>query len=196
VLAFAARRTADMSRRQIAPSQAGSVQIPLWSYKLGLDGGWIPRDPRTAAGSCASFNATLDPFDGAFAPSQTGGGAGVVDATARASFAWPPPLISGVPDGFAYEQLPAYAPGTATLTPLAMPTFADAKGKPLSVSADGWKDGGDRPAKVGPVPDCVYPPVWSVGPTLTAVCSGAGSATLGSVAGAATPPPTSTAVRR
>lgn len=42
-------------------------------YKLGLEQGWIPRDPRTAAGTCARFGVGGDAFGGAFPASATGG---------------------------------------------------------------------------------------------------------------------------
>ena len=34
-------------------SVTGTVQAPLWSYKLGLENGWMPKDPREAVGKCA-----------------------------------------------------------------------------------------------------------------------------------------------
>ncbi|CAE6455234.1 unnamed protein product, partial [Rhizoctonia solani] len=32
----------------------GTIASPLWSYQLGLEGGWMPKDPREAAGSCSN----------------------------------------------------------------------------------------------------------------------------------------------
>lgn len=33
-------------------TQAGFPTSPMWHYKLGVEQGWIPRDPRGAGGHC------------------------------------------------------------------------------------------------------------------------------------------------
>jgi len=51
----------------------GKVETPAWSYKLGLEQGWMPTDPREAHGACGN----TDPFVPPLKPWQTGGaGAG------------------------------------------------------------------------------------------------------------------------
>jgi len=86
-------------------STTGTVGSPLWSYKLGLQLGYMPTDPRASVGVCAALGDSGTPFDGTYLPWQTGGtGAGAVAATA----AWPPASISGA--GGAVALLPTYTP--------------------------------------------------------------------------------------
>ena len=47
-------------------SVTGTVQAPLWSYQLGLEGGWIPPDPRKALGTCAALGVNTPQFNGSF----------------------------------------------------------------------------------------------------------------------------------
>lgn len=42
---------------QIGNATDGAVRAPLWSYQLGLEGRWMPTDPRTANGKCAAIGA-------------------------------------------------------------------------------------------------------------------------------------------
>ncbi|TFY74858.1 hypothetical protein EWM64_g9153 [Hericium alpestre] len=57
-------------------SASGKVEAPQWSYKLGLENGWMPKDPREAVGACGN----TAPFTGQLTAAQTGGkGAGVLD---------------------------------------------------------------------------------------------------------------------
>ena len=51
----------------------GYDSSPFWHYKRGLEQGWIPTDPRTAAGSCASIGGGGNKFAGTFPASATGG---------------------------------------------------------------------------------------------------------------------------
>jgi glucan 1,3-beta-glucosidase len=186
---------------QIGPDINGVIQTPLWSYKLGLDNGWMPTDPRTANGTCASYNVNLPRFDPAsFAPSQTGAGNGQVDPTALAKFGqWPPPTISGLPDTVPITAAPVYTPTGSPVT-LAMPTITDSRGHTASLSADGWANQADTALRYVPVADCAYPDPWTGGLTQTAVCTGTATATLGAattpVGSIVTPAPTSTAARR
>ncbi|KAF8209283.1 glycoside hydrolase superfamily [Mycena galopus ATCC 62051] len=82
--------------RKIGNATDSVVHSPLWSYQLGLRGGWIPTGPRTALGMCAALNDSGAPFDGTFSTWQTGGGdAGIIAAAATAQFGvWPPLTIS------------------------------------------------------------------------------------------------------
>ena len=76
-------------------SVTGNVAAPLWSYQLGLENGWMPADPRAAAGVCASLGVAGDAFAG-YAAWQTGGaGAGTITA-ATASITWPPASLTDV----------------------------------------------------------------------------------------------------
>jgi hypothetical protein len=33
---------------KVGPNATGKIRAPFWSYKLGLDNGWIPKNPRDA----------------------------------------------------------------------------------------------------------------------------------------------------
>ncbi|KAG6877570.1 hypothetical protein C0993_005984 [Termitomyces sp. T159_Od127] len=106
---------------KIGNSTAGIVESPLWSYQLGLRNGWMPTDPRTALGTCASLGASGSDFDGEFQPWQTGGvGAGTIAPSSTANFPWPPATISNVEAPG--NQLPTYTP-TGTIVSLAPPTL-------------------------------------------------------------------------
>ena len=44
----------------------GFPQSPFWSYQLGYRNGFIPTDPRTAAGKCDSVGNDFSHFTGAY----------------------------------------------------------------------------------------------------------------------------------
>ncbi|THH07807.1 hypothetical protein EW145_g3127 [Phellinidium pouzarii] len=152
-------------------SVTNTVQSPLWSYQLGLEGGWMPTDPRSAAGKCAELGVTGIAFDGSYSAWQTGGsGAGTISATARESFAaWPPSIISGITGDL--SLVPTYT-STAVMKTLPPDMFTAAP-KTLSVG-DGWADPADMASGVTEVAGCSYPDPWmALGLTLpTATCTG------------------------
>jgi hypothetical protein len=41
-------------------TQLGYAPSPFWHYKLGVENGWIPTDPRTAGGYCKGINVGGD----------------------------------------------------------------------------------------------------------------------------------------
>lgn len=51
----------------------GYDSSPFWHYKRGLEQGWVPSDPRSAAGTCASLGIGGGVFKGVFPASATGG---------------------------------------------------------------------------------------------------------------------------
>ena len=165
-------------------STSNSVEAPLWSYKLGLEQGWMPTDPREAVGKCAALGATnaKSAFPGTYSAWQTGGqGAGTIAGTAAATASqWPPTTLSGV-SGVPMSVLPTYTP-TSTISTLPPPTLT------ASVTqGDGWFDAKDTQGAMTQVAGCSYPNAWdSAGVvTPTAACP-AGAA----VSAAATEPPT------
>jgi aryl-phospho-beta-D-glucosidase BglC (GH1 family) len=143
---------------KVGNSTAGMVESPLWSYQLGFRNGWMPKDPRSAIGTCASLGVDGPMFDGAFLPWQTGGaGAGTIAPTATASFPWPPATISNV--DAAVSLLPSYTP-TATVVSLPPPTFS-ASATPATKSIDvgkGWFNSQDSAGAPTPIAGCTYPP--------------------------------------
>ncbi|KAJ7907933.1 glycoside hydrolase family 5 protein [Mycena leptocephala] len=157
------------------------VRSPLWSYQLGLEGGWIPADPRASVGKCASLGISGPAFDGIFSAWQTGGvGAGTIAPGARAQVgAWPPASIANV-DAAALTLLATYtatasAPTLMYVTPSPSGNAAASKGTPTVSVGNGWFDAGDTQAAVTAVAGCTYPNAWSAltSPPPTALCTGA-----------------------
>ena len=119
----------------------GAVRAPLWSYSLGLEGGWIPRDPRDARGACESFGAAPShPFDGAYAPAQTGSGTAMAVETEDV-LAWPPALLH-------VSGAQAALPG---------PTAGAGDG---ATTAGAGAGSGSIGKAFAPIEGCAYPDAW------------------------------------
>ncbi|KAF8914474.1 putative ectomycorrhiza-upregulated exo-beta-1,3-glucanase GH5 [Mucidula mucida] len=129
---------------KIGKSAAGTVQAPLWSYQLGLEDGWILKDPRKAKGKCGD----LPEFDGDYQPYMTGGaGAGTITAAA-AGTPFPPAQINGV--DVPVTELPQYT-STGSVHTLPGP----------SATVNGWFDAQDTGLAPTPIPGCAYPDPWN-----------------------------------
>jgi glucan 1,3-beta-glucosidase len=147
------------------------VESPLWSYQLGLQGGWMPTDPREATGACAALGVS-QPWDETFQSWQTGGaGAGTIAATSISEYGiWPPTQISGVA---AAEMtfVPTYTP-TGTVATLPPPSLT---GTSKSISeGNGWADSSDTTSAPATIPGCSYPDAWDAVSVAapTSVCGG------------------------
>ncbi|KAF7982868.1 hypothetical protein HWV62_25096 [Athelia sp. TMB] len=125
---------------QVGNSTAGKVEAPLWSYQLGLEYGWIPKDPRQSLLQCAQLAAFDSPFDGQYQPWQTGGsGAGVIAPTFISQYGqWPPTITGGFSAAEAASLLPMYT-STGTVATLPPPTLTASASRSISVG-DGWAD--------------------------------------------------------
>ncbi|KAJ7142765.1 glycoside hydrolase family 5 protein [Mycena epipterygia] len=166
---------------KIGNATDGVVRSPLWSYQLGLEGGWIPSDPRQAVGKCAALGVSGPDFDGTFSAWQTGGaGAGTIDPSVSTQFPWPPVTISHV--AAPVTLLPTYTPtgSVATLTYITpTPTAGSGSGRagptPTVSVGNGWFDAGDTALAMTVVAGCSYPDAWSAvsSPVPTGVCTGA-----------------------
>ncbi|KAF7307895.1 Glycoside hydrolase family 5 protein [Mycena kentingensis (nom. inval.)] len=153
---------------KIAPNANGVVGSPMWSYKLGLDNDWMPKDPRDSKGACAARGAAEPSFSGTYSSWQTGGaGAGTLAATDLAQFGvWPPTTVSHVEQSV-MTALRTYTP-TAKVTTLsyATPTLgtgvtaAEVTATPTVGLGDGWKDAADTAQAMTAVAGCVYPDAW------------------------------------
>ncbi|KAJ7478039.1 glycoside hydrolase family 5 protein [Mycena galericulata] len=164
---------------KIGNATDGVVRSPLWSYQLGLEGGWMPTDPRTSEGTCAALGVGGDAFDGIYSAWQTGGaGAGTIAPSVSSAIGpWPPAKISHVPAA-AMPLLPTYtATGSvATLTYITPSATGNAASVTPTVSIpNGWFDAGDTAPGVTAVAGCTYPDAWSAvsSPAPTALCTGA-----------------------
>ncbi|KAJ6528915.1 glycoside hydrolase superfamily [Mycena capillaripes] len=163
---------------KIGKAANGVVQSPLWSYQLGLEGGWMPTDPRTAHGKCAAVGVEAAPFAGTFSAWQTGGaGAGTIAASSTDEFGvWPPATISNV-DADVLTLLPTYtATGSVPTLTYVTPTGSGSAAPSATASiGDGWFDKGDTAPGVTAVAGCTYPAAWIALslPAPTALCTGA-----------------------
>lgn len=151
---------------KIGASQRGIVEAPLWSYQLGLLNGWMPTDPRTVVGTCASLGGPSTTWDGTFAPHMTGAaGAGL--PSDGGSYPWPPTSIAGV--GAAPAALPSYT-ATGTIVVLPTPTFTDSRGNSIP-GGDGWFNPEDVALAPTPIAGCTYPDPWDAeGAAIPALC--------------------------
>ena len=150
---------------------------PFWHYRLGLQEGWMPKDPRAAVGICAGDGVDGNEFDGTYAqPWMTGGtGAGTIAADQAASYPWPAASFTNVGSGD-MVSLPQY---TATGTPITMPAATYTKpGSSETISAgSGWANvNADSRQAFVPISGCNYPPEYSAADLpLPASACGAGS---------------------
>jgi len=140
---------------KIGPSLASNkIETPAWSYQLGLENGWMPKDPREAQGVCGG----ADPFVPPLKPWQTGGaGANDIPAGATDAIAWPPASLS---IGGPIAALPSYT-AAGPIPTLPGPTFTAA---PSVDVGNGWFYPQDVDLMRVADPTCSYLDPW-VGPT-------------------------------
>ncbi|KAF9449843.1 glycoside hydrolase family 5 protein [Macrolepiota fuliginosa MF-IS2] len=135
---------------------SGKVESPAWSYQLGLEQGWMPTDPRDAAGTCRNGSPWQPPLQ----PWQTGGtGAGNIPATATSAFAWPPTTVN---NGGAITLLPSYTP-TGPIPTLPAPTLTAPSGStatPTTNPGSGWNNAADNVGFAAEVSGCTYLDPW------------------------------------
>ncbi|KAL1666983.1 glycoside hydrolase family 5 protein, partial [Schizophyllum commune] len=127
----------------------GTSSSPMWHYKLGLQEGWIPKDPRSAIGHCAAKLGKTQEFDGNYPASATGQGNGTLASTVD----FPPHTMEPSFTGTQIALLPTYTP-TGTVHSLFGPTFTAA---PSAVVGTGWNNTADTQMAYVPVSGCAYP---------------------------------------
>ncbi|KAF8633475.1 hypothetical protein AX15_001435 [Amanita polypyramis BW_CC] len=154
---------------KISATRSGDIGSPLWSYQLGYRNGWIPSDPRSAAGICESVGYNPTPFDGTFLPWQTGTPSSI-PASSTSSYPWPPPSITSA--DVPVSLLPTYT-DTATIITLPVPTFTSVPGS-VTQSFNGWYDASDTRGGITTVAGCPYPDEYDAtfSVTPTAPCTG------------------------
>ncbi|KAK1221389.1 hypothetical protein PQX77_015796 [Marasmius sp. AFHP31] len=91
-----------------ASTKTNKVMSPAWSYQLGLENGWMPKDPRDADGTCGN----VAPFTGTISE-----GLGGNPDTAK--YPWPPASITM---GGSPADLPRYT-ATGAIPTLSGATF-------------------------------------------------------------------------
>jgi len=152
---------------KIGPTTSGGIEAPLWSYQLGLQGGWMPTDPRDSVGRCSDLGVVTNSFNGEYFSYATGSGGGLIPSSVIASWPWPPASISNAVDQV--YQLPMYTP-TGTIVTLPPPTNT---GK--EPNFNGWADSQDTAPAPTPIQGCVYPDAYQTSGVVPASgCSTAG----------------------
>jgi len=156
---------------KIGPSAtSGAIEAPWWSYQLGLQQGWIPADPRSGKGSCASMAVPQGvPRTAVLSPQQTGGATtDAIPAAATATLAWPPPALTDQPNA---ALLPTYTP-TGTPITLSVPVFTNPATPSATIDAGtGYFNTAVNDPMYVPVQGCQYPNAWAaVGVPIPAAC--------------------------
>ncbi|KIY52042.1 glycoside hydrolase family 5 protein [Fistulina hepatica ATCC 64428] len=167
---------------KVGESISGTVESPAWSYKLGLELGYIPTDPRTAVGKCARLNVTTDSFNGTFAAYATGAlGNSSADYTLQSTasayqYTWPPSAISDIGGSATTApatDLPTYTATASqvTLAASAVFTVTETNDKVATYtvggagtgtqSFDGWYRTADTSSAPAAVSGCTYPDSWN-----------------------------------
>ncbi|KAJ6550142.1 glycoside hydrolase family 5 protein [Mycena capillaripes] len=146
---------------KVGNSTAGKVEAPHWSYSLGLQNGWMPKDPRDAVGQCGN----TAPFKGPLSAWQTdGAGAGAIPTDVQAALVWPPPSIAFAGSVTSPASLlPTYTPSGTSIT-LPGPKITPASGEQsASGSVDvgnGWVNPSDSAGMMVPIVGCNYLDPW------------------------------------
>lgn len=164
-------------------TEFGYPTSPQWNYKLGLEQGWIPKDPRTAVGFCSTqgLSGPNEGFDGTYAPNQLGkdphpvvsGGPfasenGVYDQ-------WPPAALK-LNEGttMAAAQMALVPTLTATATPMTMPMPSQYAS--VSGMGNGWANPSDSAMAYTEVSGCAYPDQFATAAFWDAPCGAGGGA--------------------
>lgn len=152
-------------------TQLGYAPSPFWHYKLGVENGWIPTDPRTAGGYCKSINVGGDQvservihrlsgsrlivsqFAGTFPASATGGvSSSQALANSSSWSAWPPTSLG--PSFTNTAQIALFPTLTRTGTPVTLATPSHFYNVTMG---GGWAFSSDSQAAYTAVAGCTYP---------------------------------------
>jgi glucan 1,3-beta-glucosidase len=137
---------------KIGPAASGKIESPSWSYQLGLENGWIPKDPTKSAGVCGNAAPWQPPLPAA---NLGGAGAGQIPANVQQQYAWPPDALKV---GGPIAQLPQYA-ANGPIPKLPVPAFTSTDGKPIDAGT-GWNNANDNTLMAIPNPNCPYLTPW------------------------------------
>ncbi|KAI3602110.1 glycoside hydrolase family 5 protein [Moniliophthora roreri] len=127
-------------------SVSGKVETPAWSYSLGLENGWMPKDPREADGFCGdkfAFNQ------------QISDGSGDVN---YAPYPWPPTSINNAGSP---STMPQYTPtGAVPTLPGGTLTISGVKPTKTADVGNGWANPDDQAGLMVPIEGCTYLDPW------------------------------------
>ncbi|AAW44208.2 hypothetical protein CNF01760 [Cryptococcus deneoformans JEC21] len=157
----------------------GYPTSPMWHYKLGLEQGWMPKDPRVAGGYCQSIGVGGNQFAGTYPASAIGSfptevATPTIDPTQVASHSVWPPTALGPSPSYSAAQITLFPTLTQTGTRnvLATPTH------PSNVTLEGgWANAADTTGAWVRVAGCDYPDEYDANTVAvpTAQCTGSGS---------------------
>ncbi|WVQ73642.1 hypothetical protein IAR50_003222 [Cryptococcus sp. DSM 104548] len=153
----------------------GYATSPMWHYKLGLEQGWVPKDPRVAGGYCSGIGIGGDQFEGTYPSSAIGSFASTatptIDASQLASHsAWPPTALGPSPS-YSAAQISLFPTLTQTGTKNVLATATH----PANVTlGGGWANAADTTGAWVMVNGCDYPDEYdaTAATVPTAVCTG------------------------
>ncbi|PWN51778.1 glycoside hydrolase [Violaceomyces palustris] len=150
---------------KIGPSlRTGKPVNPAWSYSLGLQQGWMPKDPLNASnGACRAQAARLNTYaaatttwNGRYQAWQTGSASSYSPNLRQ--YAWPPTSLASA--SAPVTNLPRYT-ATQPVQFVASPTFsatATVKGDPHPTPTVGnWFNSADLTPMYTPIAGCNYP---------------------------------------
>ncbi|KAL7420697.1 hypothetical protein Q5752_004648 [Cryptotrichosporon argae] len=131
----------------------GYPSSPFWHYKLGLEQGWIPTDPRVAGGYCNGIGVGGDYFNGTFPASATGAlTTASIAADQLASYsAWPPTSLG---PSFTAAQISLFPTLTRTGAPITLATPTHSANATIGA---GWAYAADSVGAWTTVAGCLYP---------------------------------------
>ncbi|KAF5367021.1 hypothetical protein D9758_003863 [Tetrapyrgos nigripes] len=108
---------------KIDPDIDGTIGAPTWSYKLGLENGWIEPDPRVYVGKCAELGIQRgNQFDGTYKPWQVGSETSTIAPESTVQFPWPPTAMNKI--DVPVTLLPTYTSTGSVITLLRKPSRA------------------------------------------------------------------------
>ncbi|ODN81033.1 hypothetical protein L202_03131 [Cryptococcus amylolentus CBS 6039] len=156
-------------------TEKGYATSPMWHYKLGLEQGWIPKDPRVAGGYCKGIGIGGNQFEGTYPSSAIGSFASTATPTIAAAeiashSAWPPTALGPSPS-YSAAQISLFPTLTQTGT---RNVLATATHPANATIGGGWVNSADTTGAWVRVKGCDYPDEYdaTAASVPTAVCTG------------------------
>lgn len=160
----------------------GYAPSPAWHYRLGWEQGWIPRDPRSAEGFCASRGLCAGcHFTGTYPPAATGGDPsptvrpGSFEQAHGEYMVFPPAV-------FNYRDNSPMNAASRALVPTLTPTGAPVtlpmpiEYRTVSGAGNGWANPADQAPAYVEVAGCSYGAPYDIDAFWSEPCAGGSSA--------------------